>query len=885
MKAILNRFFNPQSIAVIGATLKQEKIGFAVMQNLRLFDGRVYPVNPKYRALGDNKCYEGIRDLPESVDLAVITTPLNRIPGIISSLGTSGVLCALILTGSTALSGAARRQYELELLDVAKRAGIRIIGPGSLGIQSPVLGLNATFGVAMPPPGRIAFITQSGTIGAAILDWAADKKVGFSRFVSLGGMVDIAFDDLIDYLGTDSQTNCILLYVERVTNARRFMSAARAFARAKPMVVLKAGVTAEGARAIMLHNGGAAGDDTVYDAAFQRAGVIRVHSIQALFDCAQALASQPLPKSNRLAIVTNAGGPAILASDELSERGGVLTSLQYGPSGKTPPETDEEYRNPVHIGGDGRVDAFRQAVSTCLADPGADGLLAIVTPQYMTDPEAMAQVLAEKAKGCGKPVLASWMGQKGVLGGRSVLEAFSIPWYPFPERAVTAFMHMARYREMLDLLRVAPSDAPIEYKGAGYRQTRGIIKRALSEGRPQLRPEEALAFLSAYGMTVERHEVLYETEQIVDRAVKIGFPVEMTQTDAATLPEGSERVIRIVVESEEGLRRAYQYMRAQYDHGGADAVRVDVMIKKAPMSAPSLYIHAQKDEVFGPVIFLGTGPFTMSDAKRGVAALPPLNMALAGHLIREVCQKASFSGNSILLKEGGQALQELLCRFAHLLVCEPQVRSVDAGPLVLHAEDVVVVGAQVLLDITWKGSEDPHKHLCILPYPEHWIKQVTLKDGTELVFRPIRPEDGPLEAALINNTSKESLYFRFFGFVPGLDQRQLARFTHIDYDREMAIVAVRIQDGKEEMLGVVRIVGDAWRKDAEYAILVSDAWHGKGLGSLLTDYIIDIARVQGYERVKAFFLKQNTAMRRLFERKQFTIRNGTDDADEAEWVF
>lgn len=881
MKALLNRCFNPQSIGVVGATHKKEKIGFAVMQNLRHFDGRVYPVNPKYRKLEEKKCYTSVKGLPEPLDLAIITTPLHSIPEIISTLGAAGCACALIMTGNTAQSGADRDQYELELLDAAKRAGVRLIGPGSLGIQSPALGLNATFGVAMPPSGRIACITQSGTIGTAILDWAADKKVGFSRFVALGGMVDIAFDDLIDYFGTDGHTNCILLYMERVTNARRFMSAARAFARSKPMVVLKAGVTAEGARAIMLHSGGAAGDDAIYDAAFQRAGLIRVDSIQELFDCAHALASQPLPKGKRLSIVTNAGGPAILASDELSGRGGVLTSLQQGPSGKGSPHPglDGAYRNPVHVGGDGSAQLFRQALHRCFSDPATDGLLAIVTPQHMTDPEGMAQALAEESKGRATPVFASWMGQEGVSEGRKVLEAFGIPWYPFPERAVAAFMRMARYREMLDLLHETPPVAPIEYEGLN--QTKSIINMALAGGRSHLSQEEAFAFLSTYGISLKRDRVVYGAEQAIIEAEKMGFPVELSPI----YPEGSDCDIRIIVRSAEGVRHAHQWLLSHIGQGAIEATRIGVLVNKPPVSGEVLYCHVQKDDVFGPVIFVATEPFAQSGFEGAKAALPPLNMALAGHLISEVSQKASFSANSKLLKEYSWAFQEVLCRFAHLLVCEPQVSRLEAGPFVLEKGAVMVAEAQVFLDTGWSGSEDPHRHLSIVPYPEHWVKRVTLNDGTPLVFRPIRPEDGPLEAALIKNTSKESLYFRFFGFVPGMDQRQLARFTHIDYDREMAIVAVRNIEGREEMLGVVRIVGDAWRKDAEYAILIADAWHGKGLGSLLTDYIMVIARAQGYERITATFLKHNTAMRRLFERKQFTINQGSEDVDEAEWIL
>jgi acetyltransferase len=811
MKRILDKFFFPKSVAVVGASGKSEKVGHAVLRNLLGFDGKIYPVNPRYDTLLDLRCYARIIDLPETPDLVVFAVPGALIPDLLEECREKSVECVLVLSAGFKETGSKGEALFEELKTRAARLGIRIIGPNALGLLTPAIGLNASFAPAMPGAGRVAFISQSGALGSAVLDWAVEKNVGFSHFVSVGNMADIGFDQLIDYLGSDSRTTCILIYMENLAHARKFMSAARAFARSKPIVVLKAGISREGGRATLSHTGDLAGNDPVFDAAFRRAGVIRVQTIQQLFDCAQALAMKPLPQRNRLAIVTNAGGPAILAIDTLMQRGGVLADLAE----KTIERLDDilpaawTKNNPVDILGEGSADQYRAAVRACLLDPGTDAVLVILTAQTMTDSAEVARaVVAESKEAYTKPVYAAWMGQKTVRTGREALEAGKIPWYPFPERAVVTFMYMVRYRENLDMLFETPNDSPIQYADIRREDAAALIRAVRREDRNRLTPAESKQLLSCYGIPTEP------------------------------------------------------------DEAG----------EKAPDALYKVMISASKDPVFGPVITFGLGGPDAEIWEDRVIGLPPLNLALAGHLTKG----AKVSRLLERLHTPPDFLNAVLCRFAYLVMDFPDLRELTIDPFIVHNGGGCAAVAVATLEQKPVVQREPFEHLSIQPYPTQWMKRVTLRNGQEALLRPIRPEDEPMEADLVHRTSRESLYFRFFGYLPGIDHRMLARFTHIDYDREMAIVAQVEEAGQPKIAGVVRIAGDGWRDTAEYAILVADAWHKQGLGGILTDYILEIARAQGYKKINASFLKVNGAMRRLFERKGFAIKAGSDETDYAE---
>lgn len=893
MQLILNKFFHPSCIALVGATEKPDKIGFAVMQNLVAFQGSVFPVNPKYEQVLGKKCYPRLRDLPQVPDLAVFVTPPASLPGLMEECGKAGIKAALVLTSGFREVGEEGERHYRNLRQMAAKNGVHLIGPNSLGLMTPSLKLNVSYAPALPAAGRLVFISQSGSMGSAILDWAADKRLGFSYFVSLGNMADVGFSHLIDYFGADSRTGCILIYMESLRDARKFLSAARAFARSKPIVVLKAASTREGARIARTHTSMASTNDAAYDAAFRRAGIIRVQTIQQLFDCAQTLANQPLPPGKRLAIVTNSGAPAILATDSLVQRGGQLAQLKpesiAAIAGKIPQAWS--HTNPIDLLGIANAEHFREAVHGALFDPGVDAVLVILTAQSVTDPVAVAQAIAKESKAVfSKPVYACWMGMQTVREGREVLEANKIPWYPFPERAIVSFMHMVNYRENLDLLYETTPDQPINFSDIQRDKARKFVADAQKKGRTHLNAGHSKELLAFYGIPVNRGKLAKSEDEAVACARELGFPVAVKIESPDIWSKSDVHGVRLGIETEDGVRQVYKFLmenvRKKRPDARLEGVSVERMFGTGTRdNTHELMLGAQKDPVFGPVILFGLGGPAAEIWEDRTVGLPPLNLALAKHVVEatRVAQLLRGYRNQPGIAEG--EIETIICRFAYLLMDIPEIRSIEINPLAANSSGCLVLDASITLEDTPGIQREPYAHLSITPYPTQWIREVKLKNGQIITLRPIRPEDEPLEVELTKRTSKESLYFRFFGYVPGLDHKMMARFTHIDYDREMAIVAIADENGKPAILGVVRIVGDGWRETAEYAILVADAWHGKGLGGLLTDYIIEIAKAQGYKSINATFLKTNGAMRRLFERKKFKISAGLDEADKAELVL
>jgi acetyltransferase len=889
MKKVLDHFFRPQSIALIGATEKPGKIGQAVLHNLISggFKGDIFPVNPKYDTLQGLKCYASIGKLPSAPELTIIVTPAAIVPGLMKDCGKKGIVSVLVLSAGFKEAGETGEMLFRDLKAQAKENGIRLIGPNCLGLVTPAIGLNATFAPSMPETGRVAFISQSAAMGSAILDWAAEKNVGFSHFVSVGNMADIGFDHLIDYFGSDNRTACILIYMESLVNARKFMSAARAFARSKPIVILKAGRSKEGARATFSHTGSMAGNDAVYDAAFHRAGVIRVATVQQLFDCASALSMQPLPTNNRLAIVTNAGGPAILATDWLMQRGGAIASLQptaLAELDKIMPAAWSR-SNPVDVLGDATPELYRAALKTCLHDPGVDAVLCILTAQNMTDPTAFAEVVVEESKKMkSKPVYAAWMGMRTVGAGRRYLEEHKIPWFPFPERAVEVFMKMVNYRDTLELLYETPPDLSLEL-GFQREAARKIVEKIRKKNRTELNESESKQLLACYGIPVNSGKTAQTEDEAAAYALEMGLPVVMKIESPDIWHKSDVNGVRLGLESEADVRRTFRSLLENVQKKRPDARIQGVLIEKMWDVQHELLIGTVKDAVFGPVVVFGLGGTTTEIWQDRAIALPPLNLALAKHLIEGTRISHLLHGYRHLPAVPMDFLQNILCRFAYLIMDFPDIREIDINPFAMNATGGIALDAAITLERDPGQQREPFSHLSILPYPTQWVKKVQLRDGTKVLLRPIRPEDEALEARLVENTSKESLYFRFFGYLSGLNHQMLTRFTHIDYDREMAIVAEIERKGEKELIGVVRIVGDGWRETAEYAILITDAWQGHGLGGILTDYILEIAKEQGYRMIYGSFLKINGDMRRLFQRKGFKISSTEEEFDVAEKVM
>jgi len=875
MKKQLDSIFKPNVIAFIGASEKEGSVGCAMISNLLNsgFKGKVYPVNPKHKTILGVTAYKSIKKLPEKADLAVIATPAPTVPQVVEECGEAGVGGLLIISAGFKEAGEEGQKMLAQILASCQKYGMRIIGPNCLGFISSTLGINASFATKMAGKGNIAFISQSGALCTSILDWAQDQGVGFSHFVSIGSMVDVGFAELIDYFGMDNSTSSILIYMETLKDARKFMSAARAFARSKPIIILKAGKSREGRKATLSHTGSIAGNDAVFDAAFQRAGVIRVDTIAQLFHCAQALAMQPRPLGNRLAIVTNAGGPGVLATDHLITRGGMLAQL----SENTVRQLDEvlppswSHGNPVDVLGDANAETYRKALEACLADENVDGVLSILTTQAVTRPTETAHELIKATANFHKPVLAVWMGESDVAEGRGVLEAGKIPNYRYPESAVDVFLKMWLYSRNLELLYETPEEIPQQFtprKDSAWR----IIRSALSEERKHLTENEAKELLACYAIPTGISKLATSTKEAAEFAEQIGFPVAMKIVSPDILHKTDVGGVKLHIANPDAAKSAYQAIVESVCGHVPKAVIHGVLIEAMVKKPFELLIGAKKDPIFGPVIAFGSGGVAVEVLQDAQLGLPPLNMRLSRRIIEGTRIYPLLKGYRNMPGVNMEDLAFTLTKFSHLLVDFPEIREVDVNPYVVDHESGIALDARVLLDAFQpRRKGHPHDHLVISPYPSKYTKHIKLKNGRKVILRPIRPEDEPMETRMLENLSNESIAFRFFGYVPHMSHDFLARFTHIDYDREMAIVAEIEENEQKRMIGVVRIISDAWGESAEYAVVVADEWQGLELGSNLTDYILEIARDKGIANVYATMLAANKRMIHMLEKRGFKI--------------
>jgi acetyltransferase len=871
----LDSIFKPKVIACIGASDRVESVGYAVMHNLLIggFEGKVYPVNPQHKTIQGVTAYKSVKKLPKKADLAIIVTPAKLVPQVVEECGEAGVGGLLIISAGFKEAGEEGMKMLDQITATSRKYGMRIIGPNCLGFINPTLGINASFATKMAGKGNIAFISQSGALCTSILDWSLDQSVGFSHFVSIGSMVDVGFAELIDYFGMDNSTSCILIYMETLKDARKFMSAARAFARSKPIIILKAGKSAEGGKATLSHTGSIAGNDAAFDAAFQRAGIIRVDTIAQLFNCAQALAMQPRPQGNRLAIVTNAGGPGVLSTDYLSTRGGKLAPLSEDTMKKLneflPPSWS--HGNPVDVLGDASAETYRKAMEVCLADENVDGVLSILTTQAVTSPTDAAHEVVKAANNTRKPVLAVWMGESDVAEGREVLEAGKIPNYRYPESAVDVFLRMWQYSRNLELLYETPEEAPKQFtprKDSAWR----IIRGALSQGRKQLTEDEAKDLLGCYAIPVGANKLATRVEDAADFAEEIGFPVAMKIVSPDALHKTEVGGVKLNITNREEATNAFADIVKAVKSHIPKAVIEGVLIERMVKKPFELLIGSKKDPIFGPVIAFGRGGVAVEVYRDTQLGLPPLNMRLARRIIEGTQVHSLLKGFRNMPGVDLEDLAFVLTKFSHLMVDFPEISEVDINPYAVDHESGIVLDARVLLDdYQPRRKGHPHDHLVISPYPGKYTKLVTLKNGVVATLRPIRPEDEPMETRMIESLSTETLYFRFFGYVPRVSHDFLARFTHIDYDREMAIVAEIDKDGQKEMIGVVRIIADAWGETAEYAIVVADEWQRLELGGNMTDYILEIARDKGIPKVYASMLATNKRMIQMFEKRGFKI--------------
>ena len=881
----LDAIFRPETVAVIGATDKAGSVGRTVMRNLigNPFGGTVFPVNPNRSNVLGIKAYPSVSEVPEPVDLAVIVSPAPTVPGIMRECAEAGVRGAIVISAGFKEAGEEGVELERQVLEEARRGRIRLIGPNCLGVMSPVSGLNATFAGDMALPGNVAFLSQSGALCTAILDWSKRENVGFSHFVSVGSMLDVDWGDLIYYLGDDRNTRSIIIYMESIGDARSFLSAAREVALTKPVIVIKAGRTEAAGKAAASHTGSLAGSDEVLDAAFRRSGVLRVDDISDLFHMAEVLAKQPRPRGPKLSIVTNAGGPGVLATDSLVAGGGELAELS--------PETLRSldtflpphwsHGNPVDVLGDAGPERYDRALEVVAGDPGSDGLLVVLTPQDMTDPTATAERLGRHANTRGKPVLASWMGGPAVAAGNDALSRAGIPTFDYPDTAARVFDHMWRYTYNLRGLYETPEfveEADIDREGAEE-----IIAAARDQDRTLLTESEAKELLHAYGIPTVETRVARDAEEAVRHAGEIGYPVVLKLYSETITHKTDVGGVRLDLPDAEAVREAYRGIEASVaEKAGAghfDGVTVQPMISA---EGYELIIGSSIDPQFGPVLLFGSGGQLVEVYKDSALALPPLTTTLARRMMERTRIVEALKGVRGRAPVDLGAVERLLVRFSRLVVEQPWIRELDINPLLASPERLVALDARVVLHDP-ETEEEELPRTAIRPYPNRYVSRAEMKDGTPVSVRPIRPEDEPLMVQFHESLSERSVYMRYFHAMK-LNRRiaheRLTRICFIDYDREMALVAERAnpETGEPEILGVSRLSRNHVAPDeAEFALLVNDRFQRQGLGTVLLERLLDVGREEGLHRITAEILPENRAMQRLSKKFGFRLRRDLEE--------
>ena len=874
----IEKMLNPKVVAAIGATETQGSVGQSMMSNLLLGKERrkIHPVNKNRETVMGLTCYPSVSKIPEHVDLAVIATPSKTVPGIVEECAKAGVDGIVIISAGFKEIGAEGAKLESDIRAIQAEHGIRILGPNCVGVTRPPVSLNATFLRDNPEPGQIAFVSQSGALGSAILNWAVSTRIGFSMFASLGSTLDIDYGDMIDYLGEDPHTRSIILYMEGVGNARKFMSAARGFARTKPIIVIKAGKHAAGAKAASSHTGALAGDFAVYDAAFKRAGVVMVDEIGDLFNCASVLDSRFLPAGPNLAIVTNAGGPAVLAADSIVTHGGELAKLSdqtmQTMNGALPPYWS--HGNPIDILGDADVTKYELAVKSCIMDPNVDGLLVIYTPQGVAAPTQIAEAITKIAADRRKPMLTVWMGEDSVREAREIFRKSNIPTYSTPEEAIKTYMYMYRYHRNLDLLYQTPEDLSVD-ASPPKSHLKVMIKKAV-HSRLALTQSEVDRFLDAYNIPRAKGSLAKTSDHAVMIASGIGFPVVMKIASQDLLHKTDIGGVVVGVNSPQAVRDTYAKIMERAHTAKADA-RIDgIYVQKMATSIDyELILGSKKDVDFGSVILFGMGGIGVELLRDVAIGLPPLNQVLARRVIEETkiyqaLSKGLRNKPPIDLRD----LEQIMVRFSNMIVDFPEIAEMDMNPLIVSNGKIEVLDARIILDPKAETAErtELHPHLVIMPYPTKYVTPWRMKDGTDVILRPIKPEDEPIESEFIKGLSTETSRYRFFQIIKDLPHESLVRFCNIDYDREMAFIAETRDEDRRIEIGVSRLILEPNKKRGEFAVVVADKYQGSGLGVKLADLLIDVAKEKGVESIFGIILNDNLKMIRLAEKLGFTIK-------------
>ena len=878
----LDALFSPESIAVFGASEKEGGVGSRVFLNMIQagYRGELYPINPSHEECHGHRCYKDLDEVDAQVDLAVICTPAVTVLEIMRSCGEHGVSAAIVLSAGFREVGEQGARLEQRLVDVARHYGIQVLGPNCLGMMRTSIGMDATFLDIFAPEGRLALVSQSGALCTAILDWSRPNQMGFSTVVSLGNAAEIDFGDILDYLAVDQKTDAVLLYVEGVHDARAFMSGLRSAARVKPVIVLKAGRHETGSHAASTHTGAMIGSDGVFDAALERAGVVRAMTFGQLFAAASILSSGKRVRGNRLAIVTNGGGPGVLAADraeDLCVQIATLDASTIEVLDKTLPSHWSK-SNPVDILGDSPPEKYGVAVDACLKDPNVDGVLALLTPQAMSRPQEAAQAVVDAAnKHKNKIVVACWMGDSRVREARETFSNNHIPGFLTPERAIEAFAYLCRYQQNQQLLMQTPGPLT-DSRTPDVEGARMIINAVLEEGRKMLSDTESKAILNAFNIPcTPTLEARTSTEALV-HAESLGYPVVMKVSSPQISHKSDVGGVKVNILNAPDLRSTYKSLieEAQRIKPEAEIRGVTVEPMAASADARELMVGVKRDPVFGPVIAFGAGG-TMAEILRDNAiAIPPLNRVLAQRLIDRTRVTNLLGPFRKMEAVDKTAVENVLLRVSEM-VCElPHIQEMDINPLFADKNGVVVVDARIQVKRP-ATSPVPYSHMAIHPYPSHLTRNGYLSDGTPMIIRPIRPEDADIEQEFVRNLSAEARYFRFMRAIEELTPEMLVRFTQLDFSREMALIAVISVQGKRKQIGVARYSVNPDAKSCEFALTVSDEYRGHGIGSQLMDGMMEAARGHGVQVIEGEVLANNRRMLSLMKELGFSISISPED--------
>ena len=890
-KHYLQPLFYPNSIAIFGASNTPDSIGHVLLKNLleNSYHGNLFAINPKYDKVQDQVCYTSLKDISGTpIDLAVIATPAKTVPDIVEACGKYGIKMAVIISAGFGEIGIQGAKLEKKVLANARRWGLRFLGPNCLGIMQPHIGLNASFTMSVAKPGNLALVSQSGALCSAILDWAGPNDIGFSSIVSTGSAADLDFGEILDYLVSDVQTHGILLYIEGIHQARSFMSGLRAVARIKPVVVIKTGRHESSIKAVMSHSGVKIGRDDAFDAALQRAGVLRVSTFEQLFFAAKTLASRYKAVGNRLAIVTNGGGPGVMATDRAIDLGIPLAKLSAPTiellNQELPPSWSHD--NPVDIISSASPECYQKAAITCCQDPNVDAVLVILTPKAMTCPLEAAQAIIDIAEQSPKPLLACWMGGVQVEDSHHLFMQARIPAFHTPESAIEAFYYLAAYHQNQQILLqtpgpIGPLDNP-DVEGAHL-----IIESVLSERRKVLTEMESKGLLGAFHIPVVNTAIARTSNEALVLAETMGFPVAMKVNAPDLLTQVSHKSdvggVKLNITNAQSIREAFKSImhrvQVQFPKARIEGVTIERMISKP--HGRELIVGMIRDPVFGPVITFGMGGSMIEAVDEVAVSLPPLNHYLAATMIDKTRVSKLLNAFRRMPPVNRHALENVLLRISEMACELPWLQEIDIN-LIVDENGVIAVDGRIVVDY-YTPSPDRYAHMAIYPYPAHLVTHWQLPDGTDITIRPIRPEDAEIEKTFVRNLSEESKYFRFMQTLNELTPEMLVRFTQIDYDREMALIAVTYQEGKEVEIGVTRYAINPDGDSCEFALVVADQWQHRGIAQKLLTSLMDAARTRGLKIIQGEVLSNNFNMLKFMNKLGFSAT--VDDNDRSlTWV-